>query len=571
MRPTQINIVGKSKRIFNTLDLRGSGRYGDLIHRIEAGAIIQLSDKVEKAEDLNNLIQYLVRSGIPRSDVRIKYPNQAATEMLREKISSNLRESGLTFGADVAEHDAGLRRYFITTDAYTLIQTGQRHLVVGPKGSGKSAILRELSKTIGHCLVITPEHYATDVLESLKKSPVGTDLTAYVTTWKYTLLIEIFRQLIKTGEGDSAALGEIRKYLVAHNHLSGDLSLFERFMAYLRRISTIRGKIGPTGAELGLDTTKELEKLFKMDELLALIPALRRALRRKTFTVFIDELDQSWNNSETANRFLVSLLTAAIQLRGIDENLHVIVFLRSEIFDLLKPTIAQLDKLRSDIEQIQWSSRELKNLIVSRAFDSIGINPDRTGADSALSVLFPGVVPGCNAPLFDYVLSRTSHRPREVIQFSNLILKVARQLDAASIIPDAVLRAEEEFSAWKLEYVVSENLFIYPRLDALFDRFRGQKKKWSQNELDSFLTEVLLNMDEDNDAPPWLREILEPSKLLEVLYQLEVFGIERPGVPTPDGREWEGYDFAFSRPKARPEQSPSFLFHPGLWKTLELI
>ena len=283
-------------------------------------------------------------------------------------MAKGLDASGLTFGEDVAEHDEGLSRYFITTHSYLAIHAGQRHLVIGPKGSGKSAILRVLSKELSDYLIITPEHYATDVLDALVKSPIGTELSAYITTWKYTLLVEIFRRL-HTSSADANATAQLRKYLVERGHMSGNLSLFERFVAYLHRVTKLRGKIGPTEAEIGIDSAHELESLFRMDELLNLLPALRRILRKRQFTVLVDELDQSWNNSETANRFLVSLLTAAIQLRGLDHNLHVIVFLRSEIFDLLKPTIAQLDKLRSDIEEIRWSSKELTNLIISRAFN----------------------------------------------------------------------------------------------------------------------------------------------------------------------------------------------------------
>ena len=294
--------------------------------------------------------------------------------------------------------------------------------------------------------------------------------------------------------------------------------MFERFVSYLRRVTKIRGKIGPAEGEVGVDSAGELEKLFKMDELLGLVPALRRVLRRTPFIVFIDELDQSWNNSETANKFLVSLLTAAIQLRGIDANLHILVFLRSEIFDLLKPTIAQLDKLRIDIETIQWSYKELTNLIVSRAFDSMQIDPDVT-SEAAISILFPGVIGDFGVSPFEYLISRTSFRPREIIQFANLALKVAHQLELNAILPQAVLRAEEEFSVWKLEYIVSENLYIYPRLDYLLERFRGKSRLLTANAIDALLTDILLAADSDHNAPPWLRANVEPSKLLELLVQ----------------------------------------------------
>jgi hypothetical protein len=137
-------------------------------------------------------------------------------------------------------------------------------------------------------------------------------------------------------------------------------------------------------------------------------------------------------------------------------------------------------------------------------------------------------------------------------------------------LPDAILRAEEEFSVWKLEYIVSENLFIYPRLDSLLDRFRGRPRQLTLNALDSLLTHILLEIEADHLPPDWLQIYSEPTKLLELLYRLEVIGIEKPNAILVDGREWEAYDFVFSRPKARPEQSASFLFHPGLWRALEL-
>lgn len=574
MRPTHISVVGKSKFVFNREvlpNIREQSQFRDLILRIDPGAVIVLSKRVTQPDDVGPLVNYLAKFGIPRNDIRIRYPEMAPQELLVAKLSGGLRQSGLDFGADVAEHDEGLARYFISTQSYLAIQAHQRHLVIGPKGSGKSAILHELTAHRSDALVITPEHYATDVLDALVKNQKATELAAYITTWKYTLLIEIFRRLVQNGTGDAKALSELRKYLVDHGHMAGNLSLFERFVGYLRRITQIKGKIGPAEAEIGVEGARELERLFKMDELLGLIPALRRVLRRKPFTVFIDELDQSWNNSETANSFLVSLLTAAIQLRGIDANLHVVVFLRSEIFDLLKPTIAQLDKLRSDIEPIHWSSRELTNLIVTRAFDSIHINPEGVAAETAIAILFPGVVQPSGANTFDYLLSRTSYRPREVIQICNLALKVADQIELPAIQPEAVLRAEEEFSAWKLEYIVSENLFIYPRLDILLDRFRGRAKRLTASALDSLLTSILLEAEADERMPDWLRADLEPAKLLELLYRLEVIGIEKLNTMSIEGRLWESYDFVFSRPKGKPEQSASFLFHPGLWKALELV
>jgi hypothetical protein len=267
--PTQI---ATAPHIFNhqvQTEMRDSGKFRDLIQRFEKGSLMILSTNIASADDVQPLINYLIRAGIPRTDIHIRFAEMEPNQLLRSKLSGGLAQSGLSFGADVAEHDAGFGRYFVTTHSYASIKSGQRHLVIGQKGSGKSAILRELTGKIGDNLTITPEHYATDVLDALAKDSRGTELAAYITTRKYTLLIEIFRRLAQTTGGDLAAVGEIRKYLIGHRDFSGDLSLFERFVAYIRRITKIKGKYGPTEVEIGLDGSQELENLFKMDELLA--------------------------------------------------------------------------------------------------------------------------------------------------------------------------------------------------------------------------------------------------------------------------------------------------------------
>ena len=572
-RPTHISIIGSSKYIFSRevpQEIHDQ-RFADLIMRLAPGPTILLSDRVKSGDDIAPLISYLQRKGVSREDIRVRYPAETGSALVERAIARGLSASGLTFGADVAERDDNLRRYFISTTTFQAVSAHKKHIIVGPKGSGKSAILRELSAGARSALVITPEHYATEVLETLKKHAGANDLAAYVTTWKYTLLVELFRKLVQTQLGDARALSELRKYLADHGHLAGELTLSERFLVFLRRVSQIKGKVGPVEGELGVETADALSKFFKMDEILGLVPSLQKVLRRADFTVYLDELDQSWTNTETANLFLISLLTAAIQLRGLSENLHVVVFLRSEIFDLLKPYLPQLDKLRSDIATIQWSRRELTNLIASRALDSLAITEDLQ-AEETLRVIFPGAVDRSGLTAFEYLVSRTSLRPREVIQFCNLALSIAEQEQTRAVGVDAVLRAEEQFSAWKLEYVVAENIYIHPRLDDLLERFRGKSRRVEFAAMDHLLTSILLDSEQRAATDTWARPEMESMDLLRLLYSIEVIGIERTE-PAREPRQhiWESYDFVFGRPKGRPEQSSSFLFHPGLWRTLELV
>lgn len=574
MKPTHLDIIGRSKFPFaKEIADNIPPKHLSVIKKIINYTTIVLSDRVKSAKDVNGLMDYLVQKGLPQSDLRLRYPAQTGNAKLKSIIQSGLIESGISFGSDVAERDEGLDRYFISTKAYSAVANHKKHIIIAPKGSGKSAILREISGNDNATMTVTPEHYATEVLEVLNANKKDDDIGAYIATWKYTLLVEIFKQLVSGKIGQTKPLSEIRSYLASAGHLSNEMTMFERFVSYIRRITQVKGKFGPLEGQIGLSQADELGKLFKMDELLGLLPALNKTLRKNHFSVFIDELDQSWNNSETANKFLVSLLTAAIQIRGVSDNLHIIVFLRTEIFNLIKPNLPQLDKLRSDIENIYWTNKDLKNLIVSRAIDSLSITvTEDISANSAIKTIFPKSPNPNYENGFNYIVSRTSLRPREIIQFCNLALEESILLETINISPEAIIRAEEIFSNWKLDHIVAENLYIFPGLNEIFEYLRGTTKIISYNTLDSALTDIILSTEKDKSLPNWLCTGIEPQEFMQILYDIEIIGIEQADTATYNPQIPERhYDFSFRRPKGKPELSQTFLFHPGIWKALELI
>ena len=65
---------------------------------------------------------------------------------------------------------------------------------------------------------------------------------------------------------------------------------------------------------------------------------------------------------------------------------------------------------------------------------------------------------------------------------------------------------------------------------------------------------------------------LEPLDFMRLLYNLEIIGVEKYGDFTSNySKRWEAYDFSFNRPNAKAEISSNFLFHPGLWRGLEMM
>jgi hypothetical protein len=55
----------------------------------------------------------------------------------------------LKFGSSVAEHDEALARYFIETDTFRALVQGERDIIAGDKGTGKTALYRILQERFG--------------------------------------------------------------------------------------------------------------------------------------------------------------------------------------------------------------------------------------------------------------------------------------------------------------------------------------------------------------------------------------------------------------------------------------
>jgi hypothetical protein len=485
-----------------------------------------------------------------------------AAERFEAVILDPNKFHALSFGADVAERDTDLLEYFISTKAFERASSGAASVIIGPKGSGKTAILKALQSKWGeqNTIVITPEVFATSMLRQVVEGHEGVweEDQAFTSTWIFTILVEVFKRLSANPKGVPAnTLKKLRTFL-RDNANYQELDLFTRFIGYLRRIEGV--KVGPY--ELTVKT-RLLQELYSLSSLYEIVPSLRGA--GGEIFILLDELDQGWDNSRHANRFVASLLQAAIKIQSLGLKAHVVAFLRSEIFDLIKDQLDQLDKLRSSIEIIKWSDGEFADLIVKRIAHSLAFSHSRTGHEIAIvSALFDGNFQGMNG--FFYVLSRTSFRPREILQFVSHAHRLAVEAGQTPISTDTVFKAEEDFSFWKLEHICSEYAHIYPKLKELLGTFRAEGPVMSEVDtlsvIDRYTSQV-------GDArPSWA--CISPQEILQILYDIEFVGIPRPQPAKNRSGIVAQYEFAYERRAANLRSVSSFLVHPAFWSALEI-
>jgi energy-coupling factor transporter ATP-binding protein EcfA2 len=513
-------------------------------------------------EDSNRIrrrLSRVLREITGSTEIRYHWKGVPASEKILDAIRNPDNFKKIRFGSDVAEQDEHLSKYFITTSSYRRCLANEKCLVIGPKGSGKTAILKTLQgESPGGSVVITPEVFATSVLSKFVESShkVWDENEAFVSTWIFTILVEVFKRICDDPRGGKAkSLTPIRSFL-RENSEYRDVDLFSRFILRLKTIESI--KIGKFDLSI---KTRRLQELYSLERLYSLIPGLRRTIR-DDILVLIDELDLGWDNSVHANRFISALMQAALKVQNLGLRVHVIAFVRSEIFDIVKHSLDQLDKLRSGIEEIRWDTPQLQSLVLRRIAYSLKIT-DNNIKLATINDIFGRSIKGWAS--FDYIVSRTSRRPREVLQFVREAYQIAIDSNKTQLDSDCILKAEERFSGWKIEHICSEYRCIYPGLSEVLWAFRGKGPVLGMSDIDDIF----------NVVRPSIEELTEWSSnsimdITQRLYEIEFLGAERPRPRKEIPGIVSRYEFSYDRPAASVRRSNSFLIHPSYWEVLEI-
>ena len=112
----------------------------------------------------------------------------------------------LDLGAPAAERDIkkGLAAYFIESDDFNRVQRGEKLVVVGNRGVGKSAIFQVLAqreRAVGTFVIeLAPEDYSYELLSRSMVPEHGgswAKLGAYAVAWKYLIYVLVMQELAK--------------------------------------------------------------------------------------------------------------------------------------------------------------------------------------------------------------------------------------------------------------------------------------------------------------------------------------------------------------------------------------
>ena len=279
-------------------------------------------------------------------------------------------------GDPAAENEAAqLVKYFLETEQFRLTMAGELNIVLGRKGSGKTAVFlqaRDRTRTDKSNIVVDlqPEGYQ---LLKLKEFIVGqlshgARKEFVASFWEYIIWLEIARKLL---ENDDQSVRNDSRLMPAYDRLnemykqrvegSGDFA--ERLASLIERIL---GRYEAQGEQKGLDlSSSNILEIVYGSEIRSMRDEVLQYLRLKGIVFFLfDNLDRFWappSFTETDASIIIGLVESLADIRkrfkqtGVD--FYWAIFLRSDVFEFVVKGMADYGKLA--VDSVEWNDREL--------------------------------------------------------------------------------------------------------------------------------------------------------------------------------------------------------------------
>jgi hypothetical protein len=428
----------------------------------------------------------------------------------------------MNFGAPAAERDIahGLQQYFVESEAYRRVSEGSKTIILGNRGAGKSAIFKVLAERERQrgCLVLemSPEDYSYEMLSAIlleENKGAWAKQGAYASAWKYLLYVQVMKGLDSSSQKQKTdAATRIHAYL-RDNHAGAQATPIDVLISYLKRIEGL--KVAQYEASV---KTRELTKLYKLEEIVTLLPDLKQLCHRRKVIVLIDELDRGWDASEDAKSFVAGLFQACVSINELTPDLRVFISLRRELYDSIPSLYDDAQKYRDIIELITWDEPELLSLVAKRIKHSA---PELSALDdqSCWNAVFAETLDYRRTRSFNYMIDRTLYRPREIIQFCTEAVDTAGRRGTAPLNYSTVSNAELSYSEARSKDIAAEYRFQYPGLLSIFEVFRGRTYTFDRADLELLCVGITIGEHRIDDDAGWVLE-QDPDYLIEVLWRI---------------------------------------------------
>ena len=463
-----------------------------------------------------------------------------------------------SFGDVAAETDAVLD-YFLATRAVEMIEDGSAFMALGRKGTGKTALVRYFTEGVQRksgSRSLNLRGYPWNVHAS-RIDHGASDIEAYVSAWRYLIAIQLSSLVLEHQDSWKSLHSKTLEKFLNDNYGGVSPQLSEILRPARLTLSKLSFSPSVMGNQIG---GIELDRRGKDHnfgvELNALTTAIMSAVinvakdtGQRHLRLHFDELDQGMAKIDDRRaQMLVGLVLAARDVRREAENENVavspIVYLRTDLWDELR--FSDKNKIsQSTALHIVWNSENLLDLVENRLKAKLGSNA--CWDDIAEPDLMRG-----SQKKWDHILARTFLRPRDVIQFLNIVLAQAKKRNAepTHLTTKDIIASRDEYSRYLKQELDDEIGSHWPEWEEAIQALSAI----------STITFERAEFEKEYSNRRSYKNSVTVEEALALLYRFSVIGYSRRS-----GYGGSGWAFQYTDPEAGWDSGANrFKVHPGL-------
>lgn len=477
----------------------------------------------------------------------------AQTLIRNQQISSRSSKDDLgllgqiDLGSPVAEYESQhLNEYFVKTAEFARALRAEGAVVIGRKGSGKSAVYFQVASALERdrerCIVdLRPaSHNLSEMRESLLGVvAVGVFDHTIAAFWQYVMLLEVLLKIrelaLARAKNDFSLQERIRA-------IEADFDLDEVVVAgdFTSRLGNAIDLVVAAlhTAKSDQDVRTQITNLLFERP----IPRLRDAIISfqdmfSEIVLLVDDLDKGWpplqvepHDVATIKHLLEVLSRIQRDLRRRGMAFKHLVFLRSDVYERLVEETS--DRGKYNVVRVDWSDPEqLKHLLWQRVVNTI----DKSSHEDAWAAVNPSIADGVTA--VDRMIETSLRRPRFLIDLMERTLSFAINRGHGFVTPADVDEGSRQMSLYLVSDFAYEMRDIAGTPEDIFYSFIGASELLTQEEVHQIVEPLQLAM--------------PVADLIELLLWYGFLG-----VVSEEGRPVFIYDRAYDYRRLEAERGP---------------
>ncbi|MBV6501522.1 MAG: hypothetical protein CJBNEKGG_04035 [Prosthecobacter sp.] len=467
-----------------------------------------------------------------------------------------------SLGDVTAEIDKAMlnRAFFETRDYFALQESAEHCIIVGRRGTGKSALCYKLGQHWGRdehnvILRVSPEDHQLILLRHY----VGTFGTspnllraAAKTFWRYAIILEVADLCQNFRDGPETA--KITLHL--SNWRKSGTGMFERLG------STLSGLKLSTEPDLQLPT---LVKLLEVDDLQQELNHVLTKTRKQA-RVLVDRLDEGFEPTASGVAVIGGAALAATLLNAAVEKMRVYIFVRDNIARAIAESDMDYSRnLESRVLRLHWEEQSLFYMICRRLRAAFAI--DEVKDLRVWDAMTHQDVRGREG--FRKCLRLTLYRPRDLILLLNKALYRAGTHGRRHVDNSDINASAREISENRKRDLVSEYSSSIPGLDRFVDAFKEAGTTFTYPEAVQRINSIFDGTGSAFMSIPAValqtaRIIGDAGEVVRLLYSVGFLGVTAE----------QGTSFIFSHDGKSPlhefKSTTKLLVHPCYWLALNL-